>query len=239
MTKYAAVKPGEGSNLAMFVTQSGELKQHYQDLYKIFEVEQNGRCRLYERNSRVMTSFSMPDVSMYTGEEIIMIEYTPQTASTAGSRAHKSRSRSRSRSRSSSSSSTWSQHTPVENVTWSQARQEADYDQVRVLVHYLRLHGFAGVLVVVGPSLEGAPVLKTVRLQKQSQRGQDGGVDRRAEEAAAEAGEAAIAYVAPYVRSRDAVWADAYVTLPLTSAKVQFMLALKEQRMVEVVVSVE
>lgn len=203
----------EGSNVAIFVAQHGDLRHFYRDLHFAFAVRQSGRCRLHELNNRVIHSFSMPDVSLYNGEEIIVIEYAPQGG---GIGVHdnlplllrKSAKKKRTA------------------IPWTQAVIDMEYDPVRVLVHYLRLHGFVGVVVVVGPPLVEGPVIATLPPPEWSE------ITSLLAE-----GDSNLVWEAPHLASRDAVWADAYIGLPLTPSKMKYILQLKERRMVEVVLS--
>lgn len=207
-----------GSNVAIFVAQHGDLRHFYRDLHFTFAVQQSGRCRLHELNNRVVHSFSMPDVSLYNGEEIIVIEYAPQGG---GIGVHdnlplllrKSAKKKR-----------------IAAVPWTQAMMDMEYDPVRVLVHYLRLHGFVGVVVVVGPPLlEGEDHIKdTLPPQEWSEFNSLLGED-----------DPNHVWEAPHLPSRDAVWADAYIGLPLTPPKMKYIVSLKERRMVEVVLSIK
>jgi hypothetical protein len=270
---------GAQSNVAIFVTSHGQLRRYTRQLNRYFTspaqknsssstvVPPTGRCRWHELTASVIQSFSMPDVSLYTGEEIILIEYAPSSPHPIGGGGGSDNSSNLSSPPGSTpygasmnnGNGTANAHGMKPTLTWKAVRNDSDYDLIRSLIHHLRLNNYIGVIAVIGPPLHGAPLLGSedmfpmghamtgfsdIRLRSlASARGnnpsslpisslQQQSLSKTTNDS--NTGDAEpLATTPPYVLSRDAAFADAYIPLPLTSEKMNFILKLKERRLVE------
>lgn len=212
--------PAPVGNVAIFTPQHGDLKRFGRHNQQFF-VERGWRYRIHELNSSVVQTFSLPDMSVYTGLEAVIIEYLPSESLLANGGA--------------------------KSLTWSKLQLDSHYELIRILVHHLRLHGFVGVIALMGPHVfgEGGTVINSpspttsikaeykfddvLPFQEDETRQQQQQQQCRQQQL--------MMVIPPRHGYREAVAADIYLPLPMTPEKVDLLVDLVDRRLVELALS--
>lgn len=212
--------PAPVGNAAIFTPQHGDLKRHGRNNQQFF-VERGWRYRIHELNSSVVQTFSLPDMSVYTGLEAVIIEYLPSESLLANGGA--------------------------KSLTWSKLQLDSHYELIRILVHHLRLHGFVGVIALMGPHVfgEGGTVINSPspNTSIKPEYNNDDVQPFHEDEATPESQQQQckqqqlMMVIPPRHGYREAVAADIYLPLPMTAEKVDLLVDLVDRRLVELALS--